>query len=77
MTTPAHHHVRSLHAYICLSCLAPTLQAFGGAGVSQDTPLAYLTLIMRTLRLADGPDEVHMRTLAKAEFKRHNIKAKL
>ena len=49
------------------SCL---WQAFGGAGVSQDTPLAYMYRRMRTLRLADGPDEVHCRTLARMEMRK-------
>ncbi|MEL6404738.1 MAG: acyl-CoA dehydrogenase family protein [Chloroflexota bacterium] len=47
------------------------IQAFGGAGVSQDTPLAYLYAQIRTLRIADGPDEVHNRTVARIEFKKH------
>ena len=44
------------------------IQAFGGAGVSQDTPLAHLFAHARTLRLADGPDEVHLMSLAKQEL---------
>jgi acyl-CoA dehydrogenase len=43
------------------------LQAHGGAGVSSDFPLAAMYAGLRTLRLADGPDEVHTRTLAKLE----------
>ncbi len=46
------------------------IQAYGGAGVSQDTPLAALWAQARTLRLADGPDEVHRASLARAELKR-------
>ena len=42
------------------------LQAHGGAGVSQDTPLARMYSGLRTLRLADGPDEVHRRTVARS-----------
>jgi acyl-CoA dehydrogenase len=45
------------------------IQAFGGAGVSQDTPLAHLYAHSRTLRLADGPDEVHLMSLARQELK--------
>jgi len=45
------------------------LQVHGGAGVSQDFPLARLYAGLRTLRLADGPDEVHIRTLAALEVK--------
>ncbi len=47
------------------------IQAFGGAGVSQDTKLAYLFAQIRTLSIADGPDEVHNRTIARLEFKKH------
>ncbi|MER7457007.1 acyl-CoA dehydrogenase family protein [Micromonospora sp. NPDC126480] len=46
------------------------IQAYGGAGVSQDTPLAALWSQARTLRLADGPDEVHKASLAKRELRR-------
>ncbi len=48
-----------------------TVQAFGGAGVSQDTPLAALWAGARTLHLADGPDEVHEASLARREIKKH------
>ncbi|MET8369961.1 acyl-CoA dehydrogenase family protein [Micromonospora profundi] len=46
------------------------IQGYGGAGVSQDTPLAALWAQARTLRLADGPDEVHRNSLAKRELRR-------
>lgn len=46
------------------------IQAFGGAGVSEDTPLAFMFAGQRSLRLADGPDEVHRRAVARSEFKR-------
>jgi acyl-CoA dehydrogenase len=46
------------------------IQGYGGAGVSQDTPLAALWAQTRTLRLADGPDEVHRSSLAKRELRR-------
>jgi acyl-CoA dehydrogenase len=49
------------------------IQAHGGAGVSQDFPLAYAYAHQRTLRLADGPDEVHRNSLAKLELARHLI----
>ncbi|KAL2814602.1 acyl-CoA dehydrogenase/oxidase [Aspergillus granulosus] len=45
------------------------VQAYGAAGVSQDTPLAYLWALIRTLRIADGPDEVHLQQLGKRENK--------
>jgi acyl-CoA dehydrogenase len=46
------------------------IQVHGGAGVSQDTPLAQLWVAARTLRLADGPDEVHRMSLARRELAR-------
>ena len=47
------------------------MQAHGAAGVSQDTPLAQLWAAARTIRLADGPDEVHRRSLARRELKKY------
>jgi acyl-CoA dehydrogenase len=47
------------------------IQAHGAAGVSQDTPLAHLWAASRTLRFADGPDEVHRRSLAHRELRRY------
>ena len=47
------------------------IQAHGGAGVSGDFPLAYSYANQRTLRLADGPDEVHRQSIAKLELARH------
>ena len=44
------------------------IQVFGGAGVSQDHPLAQYWTYARTLRLADGPDEVHLESIAKEEL---------
>jgi acyl-CoA dehydrogenase len=51
--------------------LDKAIQAHGGGGVSQDFPLASLWAHARTLRLADGPDEVHRRSLARHELARH------
>jgi len=47
------------------------IQTFGGAGVSQDTPLAELYAQARMLHLADGPDEVHKMSLARRELRRY------
>lgn len=47
------------------------IQAHGGGGVSQDFPLAGLYASARTLRLADGPDEVHLASLARRELKKY------
>ena len=45
------------------------IQAHGGAGVCQDTPLAGMYAGIRTLRIVDGPDEVHIRDIARLEIK--------
>ena len=45
------------------------MQVFGAMGLSPDTPLASLWMWGRILRIADGPDEVHLRTVAKLEMK--------
>ena len=52
-----------------LAAIDAAVQLHGGAGVSGDTPLARLWAGARTLRLADGPDEVHLATIAKAELR--------
>jgi acyl-CoA dehydrogenase len=51
--------------------LDKAIQAHGAGGVSQDFPLAELWAAARTLRLADGPDEVHRMSLAKRELRRY------
>ncbi|WP_265529114.1 acyl-CoA dehydrogenase family protein [Sphingomicrobium marinum] len=56
---------------MALQVIDDAVQAFGGAGVSQDTPLAHSWAGIRTLRLADGPDEVHNRTIARIEYAKH------
>jgi acyl-CoA dehydrogenase len=56
---------------VALRVLDRAIQAHGAAGVSQDTFLAYAWAASRTLRLADGPDEVHLETVAKLELRRH------
>ena len=45
------------------------IQSYGGAGVSQDTPLASMYAAVRALRIVDGPDEVHIRDIARLEIK--------
>jgi acyl-CoA dehydrogenase len=47
------------------------IQTYGGAGISQDTPLAGMYAGIRALRIADGPDEVHLRDIARLELKEH------
>ncbi len=56
---------------MALKVIDDAIQAFGGAGVSQDTPLAASWAGIRTLRLADGPDEVHNRSIARMEYSKH------
>ena len=55
---------------VALRVLDRAIQAHGGAGVSQDTFLAAAWANARTLRLADGPDEVHTEAIAKLELKK-------
>jgi acyl-CoA dehydrogenase len=55
---------------VTLRVLDRAIQAHGGAGVSQDTFLAGAWAAVRTLRLADGPDEVHVEALAKQELRK-------
>jgi acyl-CoA dehydrogenase len=47
------------------------IQTYGGAGVSGDIPLAEAWAQLRTLHLADGPDEVHLRSIAREELRKH------
>jgi len=56
---------------MALQIIDDAIQAFGGAGVSADTPLAEMYAMVRTLRIADGPDEVHNRTIARLEYGKH------
>ena len=53
---------------MALEIIDNAIQSYGGAGVSQDTPLAASWASIRTLRFADGPDEVHNRAIARNEF---------
>jgi alkylation response protein AidB-like acyl-CoA dehydrogenase len=56
---------------MALKIIDDAIQAFGGAGVTSDFGLAKMYSGIRTLRIADGPDEVHRRTIAQLEFKKH------
>jgi acyl-CoA dehydrogenase len=55
---------------VALRILDQAIQVYGGAGVSDDVPLAWMWAHQRTLRLADGPDEVHLRTITRSELRR-------
>ena len=58
---------------VALRVLDRAIQAHGALGVSQDTDLAYHWANVRTLRLADGPDEVHREQIAKLELRKHPV----
>lgn len=57
---------------ICFEVVDRAIQVHGAAGVTQFTPLAYMYVKMRTLRLADGPDEVHKMSIARREIRKHD-----
>ncbi|HUA05742.1 MAG TPA: acyl-CoA dehydrogenase family protein [Solirubrobacteraceae bacterium] len=54
---------------IALRVIDRAIQVHGGGGVSDDFPLAWMYAHLRTLRLADGPDEVHKRSIARSELR--------
>jgi acyl-CoA dehydrogenase len=62
-------------ADVACRVLDRAIQVHGGAGVSDDFPLASTYAHLRTLRIADGPDEVHKRTIARVELKDARAKA--
>ncbi|MFI1920032.1 acyl-CoA dehydrogenase family protein [Nocardia sp. NPDC020380] len=57
---------------VALKVIDRAIQVHGGGGVSDDFPLASMYAHVRTLRLADGPDEVHKRTIAQRELRRRD-----
>ena len=61
---------------MALRIIDDAIQAFGGAGVTSDPGLARAYAHQRTLRLADGPDEVHRRAIARLEYGRYKAAAK-
>jgi acyl-CoA dehydrogenase len=78
MDTVGNKHARTEIAAIKVA--APTaalriidraIQVHGGGGVSQDFPLAAMWAHVRTLRLADGPDEVHKLSIARRELQQY------
>jgi acyl-CoA dehydrogenase len=56
---------------LALRVIDRAVQAHGGAGVSDDFPLAAAWANARTLRLADGPDEVHVEAIARMELRKY------
>jgi acyl-CoA dehydrogenase len=63
--------IKVVAPHVALKVVDEAVQMFGGAGVSQDTPLARSWTHLRTLRLADGPDAVHRRQVARAELRKY------
>lgn len=55
---------------MALDVIDRAVQTYGAQGVCQDTPLAYMWAQVRTVRIADGPDEAHLEQLGKKENKR-------
>jgi acyl-CoA dehydrogenase len=55
---------------VALRIIDRAIQVHGGGGVTDDFPLAYMYAHQRTMRLADGPDEVHKRTIAQRELRK-------
>ena len=82
MDTVGNKHARGEIAAIkvaapsmALRVIDRAIQVHGGAGVSNDFPLAQMFAHQRTLRLADGPDEVHKRIIARREMRRREVSA--
>jgi acyl-CoA dehydrogenase len=70
-TKAARHDIAAAKVMVPLTVkriVDDAMQIFGGAGLSQDTILPVLYAQARFLQIADGPDQVHRRSLARAEF---------
>ena len=65
------HQIKVVAPRVALKVTDEAVQMFGAQGISQDTPLARMWTNLRTLRLADGPDAVHRRQVARAELKKY------
>ena len=63
--------IKVVEPLMALKVIDEAIQMHGGMGISQDTPLAHMWTHVRTLRLADGPDAVHRRQVARAELRRY------
>ncbi|MEM8777176.1 MAG: acyl-CoA dehydrogenase family protein [Pseudomonadota bacterium] len=62
------HQIKVVAPRVALKVVDEAMQMFGAQGISQDTPLSSMWTHLRTLRLADGPDAVHRRQVARAEL---------
>ncbi len=63
--------IKVIAPQVALKVIDEAVQMFGAQGISQDTPLANAWTHVRTLRLADGPDAVHRRQVARAELRKY------
>ncbi len=63
--------IKAVVPQMALKIIDRAIQVHGGGGVSQDFPLAQFWIYARSLRLADGPDEVHLESVAKMELNTH------
>ncbi len=63
--------IKVVAARLATTVIDRAIQVFGGAGVSDDWPLAHMYTHARTLRLVDGPDEVHKQQIARRELRRY------
>jgi acyl-CoA dehydrogenase len=60
--------IKAVVPRMAINIIDQAIQVHGGGGVSQDFPLAQFWIYARSLRLADGPDEVHLESIAKMEL---------
>ena len=65
------HQIKVVAPLMALRVVDEAMQMHGAGGISQDQPLAHMWTHLRTLRLADGPDAVHRRQVARAELRRY------
>lgn len=70
-TAPWIHKIKVVAPNVALKVTDMAVQMFGAEGISQDTELARQWANLRTLRLADGPDAVHRRQVARTELRKH------
>jgi acyl-CoA dehydrogenase len=63
--------IKVVAARVAASVIDRAIQLFGGAGVSDDWPLAQMWMYVRTVRLVDGPDDVHLMQIARRELRKY------